>query len=89
MGFGVGLGAELKNLQLTLSYDFGGTEIGKKVTNSHVTTNLNPFFDMKEKKSERVTGVFFLKNMLKLNVREPNASGFFMPATPSIPRACR
>jgi len=59
LGFGFGCGAELKNLQLTLRYDFGGTEIGKKVTNSHVTTNLNPFFDMKERNLSLSLGYFF------------------------------
>ena len=59
LGFGTGLGAEIKNLQLTLRYDFGGTEIGKKVTNSHVTTNLNPFFDMKENNLSLSLGYFF------------------------------
>jgi hypothetical protein len=59
LGFGAGLGAELKNLQLTVRYDFGGTEIGKKATNSHVTTNLNPFFDMKERNLSVSLGYFF------------------------------
>jgi len=59
LGFGFGCGAELKNFQLTLRYDLGGTEIGKKVTNSHVTTNLNPFFDMKEKNLSVSLGYFF------------------------------
>jgi hypothetical protein len=59
LGFGAGLGAELKNLQLSLRYDFGGTEIGKKATNSHVTTNLNPFFDMKERNLSLSLGYFF------------------------------
>lgn len=59
LGLGFGCGAELKNLQLTLRYDLGGTEIGKKVTNSHVTTNLNPFFDMKEKNLSLSLGYFF------------------------------
>jgi len=59
IGFGFGCGAELKNLQLTLRYDFGGTEIGKKATTSHVTTNLNPFFDMKERNLSVSLGYFF------------------------------
>ena len=59
LGFGLGVGAELKNLQLSLRYDFGGTEIGKKATNSHVTTNLNPFFDMKERNLSLSLGYFF------------------------------
>ncbi len=59
LGFGAGIGAELKNLQLTLRYDFGGTEIGKKATNSHVTTNLNPFFDMKGRNLSVSLGYFF------------------------------
>jgi hypothetical protein len=59
LGFGAGIGAELKNLQLTLRYDFGGTEIGKKATTSQVTTNLNPFFDMKERNLSLTLGYFF------------------------------
>lgn len=59
LGLGAGVGAELKNLQLTLRYDFGGTEIGKKVTTSHVSTNLNPFFDMKERNLSLSLGYFF------------------------------
>lgn len=59
LGFGAGIGAELKNLQLTFRYDFGGTEIGKKATNSHVTTNLNPFFDMKGRNLSLTLGYFF------------------------------
>ena len=59
LGFGVGIGAEIKKLQLNLRYDFGGTEIGKKATNSHVTTNLNPFFDMKERNLSLSFGYFF------------------------------
>ena len=58
LGFGAGIGAEIKNLQLTLRYDFGSTEIGKKVTNSFVT-NLNPFFDMKENNLSLSLGYFF------------------------------
>lgn len=59
LGLGFGVGAELKNLQLTLRYDLSGTEIGKKATNSHVTTNLNPFFDMKERNLSLSLGYFF------------------------------
>jgi len=59
LGFGFGAGAELKNLQLTLRYDMGGSEIGKKVTTSHVTTNINPFFDMKERNLSLSLGYFF------------------------------
>jgi len=59
IGIGAGLGAEYKNLQLTLRYDFGGTEVGKKATNSHVTTNLNPFYDMKEDNLSISLGYFF------------------------------
>jgi hypothetical protein len=59
LGFGAGLGAELKNLQLTLRYDFGGAEVGKKATTSHVSTNLNPFFDMKENNLSLSLGYFF------------------------------
>ena len=59
LGFGAGVGAEFKNLQLTARYDFGGTEIGKKVTTSHVTTNLNPFFEMKERNLSLSLGYFF------------------------------
>lgn len=59
IGIGAGLGAEIKNVQLTLRYDFGGTEIGKKVTNSHVSTNLNPFYDMKERNLSLSLGYFF------------------------------
>jgi len=59
LGFGIGAGAALKNLQLTLRYDMGGTEIGKKVTTSQVTTNLNPFFDMKERNLSLSLGYFF------------------------------
>lgn len=59
LGFGAGIGAEIKQLQLSLRYDFGGAEIGKKVTTSHVTTNLNPFFDMKERNLSLSLGYFF------------------------------
>ncbi len=59
LGFGFGGGAEWKNLQLTLRYDLGGTEIGKKATNNFVTTNLNPFFDMKERNLSVSLGYFF------------------------------
>lgn len=59
VGFGIGVGAEIKNMQLTVRYDFGGTEIGKKITTSHVTTNLNPFFDMKEQNLSVSLGYFF------------------------------
>lgn len=59
LGFGFGVGAELKHLQLTLRYDLGGTEVGKKATTSHVTTNINPFFDMKENNLSLSMGYFF------------------------------
>lgn len=59
IGLGAGVGAEYKKLQLALRYDFGGTEIGKKVTTSHVSTNLNPFFDMKERNLSLSLGYFF------------------------------
>jgi len=59
LGFGFGGNAEWKHLQLTLRYDLGGTEIGKKATNSFVTTNLNPFFDMKERNLSVSLGYFF------------------------------
>jgi hypothetical protein len=59
IGFGFGVGAELKKMQLSLRYDFAGTEVGKKATNSHVTTNLNPFYDMKEKNLSLSLGYFF------------------------------
>jgi hypothetical protein len=59
LGFGVGAGAELKHLQLTLRYDFGGTEVGKKITSSFVSTNLNPFYDMKERNLSLSLGYFF------------------------------
>lgn len=59
LGFGAGLGAEIKNFQLAFRWDFGGTEIGKKATTSHVTTNLNPFFDMKEQNLSLSLGYFF------------------------------
>ena len=59
MGFGAGIGAEYKNMQLSLRYDFGFTEIGKKATTSQVTTNLNPFFDMKERNLSLSLGYFF------------------------------
>jgi hypothetical protein len=56
MGFGAGLGAEVKKLQLTLRYDFGGTEIGKKSNSTHVP---NPFFNMKERNLSLSLGYFF------------------------------
>ncbi|MCX6308443.1 MAG: outer membrane beta-barrel protein, partial [Bacteroidia bacterium] len=59
LGFGIGGGAAWKNMQLTLRYDLGGTEIGKKATNNFVTTNLNPFFDMKERNLSVSLGYFF------------------------------
>jgi hypothetical protein len=59
LGIGVGVGAEFKNMQLTLRYDMAGTEIGKKATTSHVTTNLNPFYDMKENNLSLSLGYFF------------------------------
>lgn len=59
VGVGAGVGAELKHLQLTVRYDFGGKEIGKKVTSSQVSTNLNPFFDMKERNLSVSLGYFF------------------------------
>lgn len=59
LGFGFGIGAELKKLQLSLRYDFGSGEIGKKATTSQVTTNLNPFFDMKERNLSVSLGYFF------------------------------
>jgi len=59
LGFGFGIGAELKQLQLSLRYDFAGAEIGKKATTSQVTTNLNPFFDMKERNLSVSLGYFF------------------------------
>ncbi|HET9570620.1 MAG TPA: outer membrane beta-barrel protein [Bacteroidales bacterium] len=59
LGFGAGIGAEIKKMQLTLRYDLGGSEIGKIVTNSHVTTNLNPFYDMREKNLSLSLGYLF------------------------------
>lgn len=59
LGFGAGFGTEFKNVQLIVRYDFGGTEVGKKATTSHVTTNLNPFYDMKENNLSLSLGYFF------------------------------
>jgi hypothetical protein len=57
LGFGIGVGAELKRLQLSLRYDFSGAEIGKEFELRSV--NINPFNDMKEKKLSVSLGYFF------------------------------
>jgi hypothetical protein len=47
-GVGLGVGAELLQFQLSLKYDFGLKAVGKETLNSF-DTNLNPFYDMKNR----------------------------------------
>lgn len=47
-GIGLGVGAEFMKFQLSLKYDFGLKTVGKEYTNSW-GTNLNPFYDMKNR----------------------------------------
>lgn len=47
-GVGLGAGAELFQFQLSLKYDFGLNAVGKETLNSF-DTNLNPFYDMKNR----------------------------------------
>jgi hypothetical protein len=59
LGFGFGAGAEIKGFQVSLRYDFDGNEIGEKGTNAHVSTNINPFYDMKERNLGVSVGYLF------------------------------
>jgi len=49
-GIGMGLGAELGSLQLSVKYDFGMTPVGDKtITSSQYNINMNPFYEMKNR----------------------------------------